>query len=599
MQCSKTAMKVALVAALFLFASCSTMHGSQPEAQPPVEVAPPPSRSAVSRVPVDAGAMTAASRSSGAAPLSVLFDASNPGSGVRQPADGRHAHLDYSWDFGDAGAGQWGTDGAARNEARGFVAGHVFERPGVYRVTLRVEDPDGAVRLYHEVVTIGDPVADGWVTFYVASSGSDDADGRSEAAPFRTVERALRALGPRTRVLFRRGDTFDVAATLHLDADGPAIVGAYGEGARPVVRFGSAVTRGFLVGRRLSNADLRFVDLAMAGPGGDTVWFFGEAVRMSEPLFLRLVVDGWGRGLVLSATPDSFTGTAVVDCTFSRISANWGMYLGGVGTMILGNSISNPGGSHTLRIWFARGLVMSHNVLRDGGVHSLKFHSVAYAGDEAVSRNIVISHNDFGAAGPWTVAIGPQNAASDERVEHLRYEANVHRADADTEVSLSVWARDVVVVNNVFIGDGASPGYAAVHLVRRGIEPPPRDVSILNNTIYRGDRRGSFTGIRIGREVERATVRNNLASAPGIGDATLISGSGAGLVADHNLLSESPGFRAPAAADFSLVPGSPAIDAGRGGGGRYDSTGRARFSDAGIAVDGSGAPDLGAIEYRE
>jgi hypothetical protein len=322
---------------------------------------------------------------------------------------------------------------------------------------------------------------------------------------------------------------------------------------------------------------------------------------MSDPLFLRLTVTGWGRGLVLSSTPDGFTGSAVVDCIFSQISSNWGLYVGGVRSMILGNSISNPGGSHTVRIWYARELVMSHNVLRDGGVHSLKLHSVAHTDDLSVSRNIVITHNDFGAAGPWTVAIGPQNAASDERVEHVLYESNVHRADADTEVALSLWARDVVVANNVFIGSGASRGYTAVQVARRGIEPPPTAVSILHNTIYRGDHRGSFTGVQVGDEVARTTIRNNLASAPGIADAVLIGGTGRGLVEEDNLLSANPGFRAPTSSDFSLVRGSPAIDAGRDDGCRYDSAGRARFDDPATANVGASAADysdLGAVEYH-
>lgn len=601
---------VAFVVALSTLMACHSCGGTHRDAVPRENAAvavdqPPRSDQAGPTAPaalpaaVDEGEMRAASRSSGAAPLAVVFDATRASSGVHLPSDGRLGRLAYAWDFDDAASGRWSTSGRPRNEATGFVAGHVFERPGRYTVTLRVEQPDGTAHLYRETVTVADPAADGWTAYYVASSGADANDGRSEAAPFRTVERALQAVGPRTRVLFRRGDTFEVGATLAFTADGPALIGAYGEGPKPVWRFASAARRGLQIGRRLANADLRFVDLELVGPGGDSACLFAEAVRMSDPLFLRLAVRNWGRGLVLSSTHEDFTGTAVVDCAFAQMSQAWGLYLGGSHAMILGNTISNPGGSHTVRIWYVCGLVMSHNVLRDGGVHTLKLHSETYTGDGSVSRDIVISHNDFGAAGPWTVAIGPENAESDERVERVWYESNIHRADADTEVSLSVWARDVMVVNNFFIGDGGSRSYTGVQVSRRGLEPPPRDVTILHNTFYRGDRGGGFTGVRIGDEAERTTVRNNLASAPGVGRAALISGAGTGLVESHNLLAESVGFRAPDTADFSLVAGSPAVDAGDDAGCRYDSAHRPRFDDPATTNAGAaGFADLGAVEYH-
>ncbi|HUW84362.1 MAG TPA: choice-of-anchor Q domain-containing protein, partial [Phycisphaerae bacterium] len=42
----------------------------------------------------------------------------------------------------------------------------------------------------------------------------------------------------------------------------------------------------------------------------------------------------------------------------------------------------------------------------------------------------------------------------------------------------------------------------------------------------------------------------------------LIVGAGSGLVADHNLLTSTPGFVSASAGDFRLLSGSPAVDAG-------------------------------------
>lgn len=82
---------------------------------------------------------------------------------------------------------------------------------------------------------------------YVAATGSDNADGRTPATAFRSLNRvnALR-LQPGDSVLFRRGDTF--RGTLQIRQSGaagkPIVVDAYGSGPKPVLA-GSAVVTGW------------------------------------------------------------------------------------------------------------------------------------------------------------------------------------------------------------------------------------------------------------------------------------------------------------------------------------------------------------------
>ena len=85
-------------------------------------------------------------------------------------------------------------------------------------------------------------------TFYVDSKGGcDENDGRSEAAPFKTLERVSReSYGPGDRIRFRRGRTYCGSLTLnacgHVAA--PVRVEAYGSGTAPKIagQGGAAVT---------------------------------------------------------------------------------------------------------------------------------------------------------------------------------------------------------------------------------------------------------------------------------------------------------------------------------------------------------------------
>src|SRR5687768_12167030 len=75
------------------------------------------------------------SRVSGVAPLAVFFDSTGTVAVAGSLPTGRPFHdLSYCWDFGDPGSGAFSlTDNGSKNEARGPVAGHVFQTPGTYQ----------------------------------------------------------------------------------------------------------------------------------------------------------------------------------------------------------------------------------------------------------------------------------------------------------------------------------------------------------------------------------------------------------------------------------------------------------------------------------
>jgi len=147
-------------------------------------------------------------------------------------------------------------------------------------------------------------------------------------------------------------------------------------------------------------------------------------------------------------------------------------------------------------------------------------------------------------------------------VQHVTFERNRTYGEPSIQVDLMIWARDVIVRNNIFDGTGGGPYFTAITVGQRGIEPASANVRILNNTIYKQSAGSEFYGVVVQSPCQNVTVRNNFASAVSASTKGMISGSCTGFVQDHNLLTIAPLFVNPAAGDFSLQAGSPALGAG-------------------------------------
>ncbi len=135
----------------------------------------------------------------------------------------------FAWTFEDA-------DGRSTSY-RGFVAGHLYEKAGTYDVTLTVRDEAGFVHEASKEVRVA--ASSRRLVHIDAWSGSDDHDGRTASRAVRTAERAqeiLESTGDHVEILFRRGQSHDVATTFELRND-DIVLGAYGGGQKPVVNW--------------------------------------------------------------------------------------------------------------------------------------------------------------------------------------------------------------------------------------------------------------------------------------------------------------------------------------------------------------------------
>lgn len=195
------------------------------------------------------------------APCAVHFDAIGTGANeTTDPVFTRPFHsLLYQWDFGDPSSGIWAISGQSKNTATGGIAGHVYDNPGSYLVTLRVTNPSGELATTTRSVTVVDPAnaftpantfcfansASNWSGCPLNCAGGDDnctvtnswntlitgGDNCSGSGDCANAD-----AGPR-RILLRRGDTFSGAGQVIFSgsATSPSLISGFGAGADPIV----------------------------------------------------------------------------------------------------------------------------------------------------------------------------------------------------------------------------------------------------------------------------------------------------------------------------------------------------------------------------
>jgi len=138
---------------------------------------------------------------------------------------GNYLNATYNWNFGDSGS--------RFNTLTGWNAGHIYNNPGTYTVTLTITNDQGHSSSVSTPVVISPSTRR---TIYVdAANGNDGNNGLSTGSAVRSWPRANQLLGDNTNVLFHRGQTFNFDNTFQINNKNVTI-GAYGDGAAPVMQ---------------------------------------------------------------------------------------------------------------------------------------------------------------------------------------------------------------------------------------------------------------------------------------------------------------------------------------------------------------------------
>jgi PKD repeat protein len=561
------------------------------------------------------------SRMTGAAPLTVFFDAT----GTADTLTPRPFHdVEYRWDFGDPGSGVWHNGSragvASRNTATGAIAAHLFETPGIYTVSLTALDGTNSASASVSIV-VQDPEVVWAGTMTVCFSTSGDFTGAPAGARQVVASSwggtgtppAYAAAG--TRILLRRGETWVTAAgAATINAAGPGFIGAFGSGPAPRIQAASDMGAYTSLIQFGANADdWRVADLELDGAGNATSRGLGAGGGSGARLtLLRLNAHDLNCGVIW--TMDD---SAIFDSTITRSagSSSYGAYIltniqhfAFLGNFVDLNYPAYPGAVHDLRFPYLRKGVVSANTLMPTVFTTIKMHAPSdpntgawYSGQYS-EMNVVSDNRLVGSV----LALAPQNNVRDERVRDVIVERNWFDG-----ASLGISAASVTVRNNVgtYLIDGNwIPFGSSV----RGIEPAPTAVRIYHNSVYTAIANGVNSGFSfadLGSAGADVVLENNLAYAPfAVEDAELnmhmpifLYNAGmspvvsAGNSSDAQIKATSPGYSASAPSQpfsFQLVAGSYALRAGTIAPVFSDFTGALRASNGGTF-----SPDMGAFAF--
>lgn len=501
------------------------------------------------------GAITtvaSASRSSGTAPCAIFFDATATTTtlGIDTFSD-----ILYLWNFGDGEiAWTYGTHASdnSKNRARGAVAAHVYESAGsfVAKVTPIHVSSGGALHVgatvsLTTVVTAADTTYSGANTICVANGAAPVPGvngvpiGATCVGSITTVTAALSAAGINTgsgaankRLLFKRGDTFNVTADDYIRKSG-GIIGAFGSGANPVIQFTSN-NRAFYL---LSADHWSFMDLDFIGSGGFRHMIVGtNDASGSNILMLRLTATA-----TAGAEPGG-TGIFMVDCNLHELVGGNGFvgFYSQMGSKIvaLGNRIYDCSAiEHNIRFQGCTKIVISNNTLYRaastkhlitirGRSNQISGHIETWSG--VWTEHVIISDNDMDAGstlgGGWITHFGAQNSGADERTRSVIFERNYTRGNVASHIMTEA-LENVTIRNNLFYEEFNGTYTAGTILITaRSLigMPSASDTSIYNNTIYqKSGAHAYFEAVVVDKEsgspatVPTGTVlSNNLVYAP-------------------------------------------------------------------------------------
>lgn len=251
-------------------------------------------------------------------------------------------------------------------------------------------------------------------TYYVDQNlGSDTAAGTSQAAPWKSLAKvAATTLAPGDTVLLRRGRTWSggLAVRGSGSATAPVTIGAYGDGARPIVQ-GDDEACVNLPGNYLRVQDLQ---VGVAADAGRCSWA-GVEVGGDHDKVLSNLITGAGAGVYIAPSADGteVTQNDLVDNNHMTVvtpggnddSGAFAILVQGNGSDIGWNRISGSiavsddfGGldGAAVEIFYGSDNVIHHNISEDNE----SFTELGTAADDpdGVSRNNIYEYNAvFGA----------------------------------------------------------------------------------------------------------------------------------------------------------------------------------------------------------
>lgn len=527
----------------------------------------------------------ATSRTSGVAPLSVMFDAI----GTTSPTASRPFHdLDYYWDFDD-------VHGYYDGGKRGPVVTHVFDQPGTYVVTCYARDSSNNLSTEEVTITVTDPDVVFAGTNTICVSGAGDFTGAPAGCTQVTTSVVNTALAGTSwygkRVLFRRGETFTCTANLKIYNTTETIIGAFGttgtvdargiDDASPIfsILHDSTVFNLGDQNTQTTGNDLRICEIKTSyDNGGTSGHLVGLAYRATKFLHYRCTDTvgkphnyNWSVGY---GVPDTYGIDMIDDVCMANCYWNaargYCVYASGYRMSFINSWFANTqlSGTHVMRIQFAkRHVVTGCNFGRSvtsTQSYTLRGRDAAVYLDAADAQYTVLTDNQTTGGTAWAWHIGSESTGHDETVRdvivdgcswdftnHYATPAALHSAALDITVK-NCWIGDIAVgITQVRFFDTDPYGLNAL---------TPVGVTVSNNTFATNFTLSSAAILADADTDCEVTVVNNILYAPNAAAQTLTTGAGT-FTSSNNLVNTDP-LVTTSFTDLHLTVSSPAVGYG-------------------------------------
>lgn len=531
------------------------------------------------------------SQTSGPAPLTVSYDCSAVTGGTKP-----YHNIIFSASAG-ASLGTYTTGATAKS--KGFLigptGGFLYTTPGTFTLPLNKCNSAGecsATQTQTITVTNPDVVFASTATVCIAASTLPVA-GSGGCPPGAAVQNAttaygtadfdqalLACIGTTKRCLFKRGDTFISSTTAQITTTGPAIVGAYGTGALPIV---SATNISGILNPHTGATDIRFMDLDIRGSGAsDTSVAVSVTAAASKLTFYGISISETNAGILVQSGA-SITGAGFFGNTITNLNGTAGVGIFGhlIDSTIAGNTVGPfyASAEHNIRIQPGQRVAVLNNSLTTPGTSGrqvLTIRALSHVDATTDTRFVHVSGNKLigGGSSAQLFQMAPANTTDNHWISDVIADGNWIVMGSAGQDGIYMHASDVTVRNNICDASGASAYRTCFSVTASDINggvPEPTGDEFLNNTCYASDSSSQFicvywdggTG-----SVINPVAKNNLAYAPAgtvVGTAgTVTNPTTATNTGDVGSISTSPQFIGPLTTPngFTVASGSYAAAGG-------------------------------------
>jgi PKD domain-containing protein len=395
------------------------------------------------------------------------------------------------------------------NHLPGFNAAHVYERPGKYKITLRVTNK-GETDTASRIIKV---VAPQRKRVYVNPWGNDNNNGKTPGKAVATIDRAMQLVGNNTELLFRSGMKFNVGTPISLPFSN-VVVGAYGKGKTPKLVLkpnGNQFKPMFVLSN--SSHQVSIENLLLESNGAQP---FGDAIHAGGS---NVVIKGCDFENLDSAIVDSGSPAGLVAYNnYAGPLRSYFAYVKGSDQAFLGNIVKNSTKQHNIRIYASRVLAYGNDLtnLPDGA--SLATLRVNDGSDIYWSNNNLHGGQIYvGPLGPESAGSTPTQHVDTVVIENNRWTEVKKHWSSNDRLAIHAGTSNVTVRDNYFQATNSSAVNVSTFMHEKfGKKYYDRSVTNLNlisNTAVNSGTQGAFLSVGGGQQ-HAITLKDSTYVAP-------------------------------------------------------------------------------------